>query len=538
MKPVLALAGLLMTASLLSAHPPADLQTKLDQLVAGGPGGAAVAWVDADGTAFFQSGSYAANDPRPVTPDTQFELGSLSKVFTSLLLAESEHRGRVSRLDSAAKYLLPADDPAQAALAKITLLSLATHTSGLPRLPSNLRPADVSPADPYAAYDRAQLVEALRQDGPGAPTGRAMAYSNFGAAVLGEALGAAWGGSYSEALQAHVLDPLGLTATTTGLAGVPAPDGLAPGHVAGKPVPNWTALAFAPAGGLRSSARDMGRFLTACLGVSPLRGPIDATLKPEFPAEDSGGQIGLGWLLADDGKVAVAWHNGATAGSHAFMAFDRTAGAGVVILANFQKGSEALGFGLLGTKPPTPRAGTVENAPDYVGRYPLSAALVVDITAPIGSLRLQSTGQPVLSLRPIAPDRFAVSGVPAEVSFERDAQGHVAALVLHQNGQDLRGPRGDLPPLPREIPLPVAMLRQYVGSYPITPRFVIEVTEEEGALFAQATAQPKLPVFASALDEFFYKVVSAQLSFRRDASGHVTGLILHQNGRDLSAQKN
>ena len=76
---------------------------------------------------------FSTDDPRPITPDTQFELGSVTKVFTALLLAESERLGKVSRNDPAAKFLLSSDDPAQASLAKITLLSLTTHTSGLPR---------------------------------------------------------------------------------------------------------------------------------------------------------------------------------------------------------------------------------------------------------------------------------------------------------------------------------------------------------------------------------------------------------------------
>ncbi len=117
-----------------SPWPPPNLlptcRKKLDDFVKGGPGGVAVAWADADGTAFFSSGTMTAADPRPITPDTQFEIGSVSKVFTALLLVESERLGKVSRFDPAAKYLLPAADPAQAALAKITLLSLATHTSG------------------------------------------------------------------------------------------------------------------------------------------------------------------------------------------------------------------------------------------------------------------------------------------------------------------------------------------------------------------------------------------------------------------------
>ena len=76
-----------------------------------------------------------------------------------------------------------------------------------------------------------------------------------------------------------------------------------------------------------------------------------------------------------------------------------------------------------------------------------------------------------------------------------------------------------------------------MGSFPLAPTFVLSITEDNGALFAQATGQPKLPVFAKAKDEFFYKVVDARLSFERDADGKVTGVVLHQGGRDLPAKK-
>src|ERR1700685_2841529 len=155
MKSCLLTAFYLLAVPLASAKPPADLQAKLDAFVKGGSGGASVAWVDADGVAFFQSGTFSADDLRPITPDTQFELGSVTKVFTALLLAESERLGRVSRLDPAAKYLLPAGDPAQKAMSKIPLLSLTTHTSGLPRLPGNIGSNPEGNPDPYAFYDRA-----------------------------------------------------------------------------------------------------------------------------------------------------------------------------------------------------------------------------------------------------------------------------------------------------------------------------------------------------------------------------------------------
>ena len=525
----------LMTAASAFAKPSADLQKKLDDFVKGGPGGVAVAWVDADGTAFFSSGTMSAADPRAITPDTQFEIGSVSKVFTALLLAESEQLGKVSRNDSAAKYLLPAGDSAQAALAKITLLSLTTHTSGLPRLPANIGPNPDAMPQPYATYDRVMMVEALRLHGPPAVVGKDESYSNFGAAVLGESLAAAWGTSYAEALREHVLSPLGMNATTVGLTGTPPPADLAPGHMNGKPVPIWTWLAFAPAGGLRSSARDMALFLFACLAqpAGPLHVALASMVQPQHALDDMTGQIGLGWMLTDEADSPVAWHNGATVGSHTFVAFNRKAGTGIVILANMQRGSEALGFGLLGVKSPGPRGEVVKNAADYVGVYPLTPAMAFNILELKGTLRVKLGQQPSLGMRPTSPDRFSIMGVPAEISFERGADGKVIALVLHQNGMDQRAQRGELPPPPKEATLPVETLREYVGTYPLAPTFALTITEEGGALFAQATGQGKAPIFASAKDEFFYTVVPAQLSFQRDEHGQVTGLVLHQNDQSL-----
>ncbi|MBI5380711.1 MAG: serine hydrolase [Opitutae bacterium] len=538
MKNLIPILLALLSIPRVFAAPPPDIQARLDTWIKGQPGGIAVAWVDRDGATFFQSGHYASDDPRPITPDTQFEIGSVTKVFTALLLAESERRGKVSRHDPAAKYLLPADDPAQAALAKITLLSLTTHTSGLPRLPANIGKNPDASTDPYAAYGRAALVEGLRLHGPSTTVGRSVAYSNFGVSVLGEALGAAWGASYAEALRAQVLAPLGMNVTTVGLAGQPPPADLAPGHADGKRVPNWTFLACAAAGGIRSSTRDLARLLAACLGGpdAPLHAALNTTQQPQHANADTGGHIGLGWMLTDDAERPIVWHNGATAGSHAFVGFCPKTGVGIALLANVHKGSEKLGFELLGGKQTRPNT-AVANAADYSGRYPLSPAFSIAITEANGSLFAQATGQSKLALRPVSADRFAIVGVAAEISFERNAEGKVIALVLHQNGRDQRGLRGELPPPPKEIALPAETLAGYAGDYPLTPAFVLTVSVERGAVFVQATGQSKLPVFASARDEFFYKAVDARITFQRDAAGQVSGLTLHQNGKVMPATK-
>ena len=518
--------------------PPTDMQAKLDAWAKGESGGVAAAWVDADGPAFFQSGTFDASDPRPVTPDTVFEVGSISKVFTALLLAESERLGKVNRNDPAAKYLLPADDPAQAGLAKITLLTLTTHTSGLPRLPRNLGAHPDDMTDPYAAYDRAMLVEALKEHGASSKVG-VPSYSNFGAAVLGEALAAAWGVPYSEALREHVIGPLGLKETTLGLAGEAPPPDLAPGHTGGKRVPNWTFEAFAPAGAVRSSARDMATFLGAALGGDglPLQAAFKATEAPELPFDEGGGRIGMGWMVTGDPDNPVTWHNGATAGSHSFVAFSPKTRSGIVILANFQKGPESLGNQLLGSAGPKPAVPVTPNAADNLGSYPLIPGFVIQVTEEKGSIYLQATGQPRFGLRPKEGETFTVIGVPAAITFERDAAGVVVGLVLHQNGMDQRAPKGALPPPPKHADLGPEVIREYLGDYTLTPSFIITISEEGGAVYAQATGQGKVPIYPSARDEFFYTVVKAEISFQRDASGKVTGLVLHQAGQDMPAKK-
>ncbi|HEY4299236.1 MAG TPA: serine hydrolase [Candidatus Didemnitutus sp.] len=521
----------------LGAKPPADLQARLDRWIAGQPGGIAVAWVDADGEAFYTAGKHSATDARPITPDTQFELGSITKVFTALLLAESEQSGRVNRLDPAVKYLLPADDRAQAPLAKITLLSLTTHTSGLPRLPYNLGPNPDGMTQPYADYDRARLIDALRVHGPGAPVGLTEAYSNFGVAVLGEALAAAWGTSYEDALRTHVLDPLGMKATTLGLTGAPAPADLAPAHAGGKEIPNWTFEAFAAMGGLRSSARDLARFLSVCLhpGDNPLRPALEATFQPQHEADDAG-QIGLGWFLTTNSDRTIIWHNGATGGTCSVIALCPKTGAAVAILANESRGPRNLGFALLGANPPSETAPKIAHADEFAGRYTFSS-LAADVRPRKGGLTVQLTGQMPLRLKPAGYDRFIIIDVPAAISFERDAGGKVTALILHQNGVDQRASRHELPPPPREIVLSPEVLRGYTGVYRFAPSFAIVVNEEEGTLFGQATGQSRFVMYASARDEFFLKVVDAQISFQRDAAGHLVRLVLHQNGRDQTGEK-
>jgi serine-type D-Ala-D-Ala carboxypeptidase/endopeptidase len=268
------------------------------------------------------TGGFGGAEPRTV-----FQIGSVTKVFTALVLADMAERGEVHLSDPAASYL-----PGRAPPGQVTLADLATHTAGLPRLPRGLFPsALLHPADPYARYPTARLVRdarrALRAGSPGSP----YAYSNFGFGLLGYLLGQAAGTPYETLVTTRICVPLGLPDTSFA---VPGPRRAAQGYRRGRPVPDWRMGALAGAGGLYSTAADLARFLRACLTAAPaaLEPAIRATLTPRQPIP--GGEIGLAWHHARRGGRTIAWHNGMTGGFSAMIALDLARGLGVAALAN------------------------------------------------------------------------------------------------------------------------------------------------------------------------------------------------------------
>jgi len=311
-----------------------------------------------------------------------------------------------------------------------------THHAGLPyNLPldfGSVRP----PADnPFSTWDRADVVAGLRRLGLHAPVGRAMVYSNLGAALLGEALGSAWKTTYAEAIATHVFLPLGLRSTSLGLSGTPPSPQLAPAHANGKIIPHWTLLAFAPAGAVRSTAGDMALFMSSALGfsASPMHNAITETFKVQNEAEQFSSHIGLAWFIVEQHGKQFAWHGGATAGTQAWVGFDLTSRRGVTLLANSDQDVASLGLALLGAQAPRnlrQDPPVVPNATDYVGRYVVSPSQTFEITEKKGVLYMRkSEWRAAEPLRPVQGDRFAINLAPAEITFQRGPDGKVTAVV-------------------------------------------------------------------------------------------------------------
>ena len=289
--------------------------------------------------------------------DTLFEIGSITKAFTGVLLAEAVRRGEVRADDPAVRHL-PADLAPPAADPPITLEHLATHSSGLPVEPPLVGAFARDHANPYADFDRARLAANLPKLRLGGKPGERYAYSNLGAGLLGHALAHAAGADSFDALvTARVCRPLGLRDTGEALTGARRARLAQPRTARGEPTPPWDFATLEACGGLRSTAADLLRFAAANLGAVPsdLLPAMRDSHRPRRAGGSDRVRIGLGWhvMPLKSGRSCV-WHNGGTYGSRGMLALVPETGTAVVVLCAGDHTVDALALGLLNGMQPRP----------------------------------------------------------------------------------------------------------------------------------------------------------------------------------------
>jgi CubicO group peptidase (beta-lactamase class C family) len=514
--------------------------------------GIVVGVIDGQGRRIVAYGSLDKGDPRPLNGDTIFEIGSATKVFTSLLLADMVQRGEVALSDPVAKYLPAGVKVPERGGRVITLVDLSTHTSGLPRLPSNLQPKD--PSNPYADYTVEQLYQFLSSYQLTRDIGSQFEYSNLGGGLLGQALARRAGMDYEALVHSRITGPLGMS--STGITLTPEmKTRLAVGHNDKlEATSNWDLPTLAGAGALRSSANDLLTFLAANLGYvkSPLAPAMASMLAVRRPLGAPGrGEIGLGWLIIKPSDNEIVWHNGGTGGYRSFVGFEPKTGAGVVVLSNTftVAGIDDIGMHLLDSRvpllPPPKEHKEITVDPKlfdgYVGQYQLAPNFILTITREGDKLFAQATGQPKVQIFPEGEREFFYKVVDAQITFETDSTGRATGLVLHQSGANVPAKRTEaVAPPPKEhkeVTVDPKLFDGYVGQYQLAPNFILAITREGDKLFAQATGQPKVQIFPEGEREFFYKVVDAQITFETDSTGRATGLVLHQSGANVPAKR-
>jgi CubicO group peptidase (beta-lactamase class C family) len=261
-----------------------------------------------------------------INAETPVEIGSLTKIFTALLIAEAVRRNELELSSPIDEILFGARWPGPAS---ISVEELATHTSGLPRLGLPLRM--LLRADPYRNASRNDLMAYLQQKQPRSPAIRKFLYSNLGYAVLGLAVEKAASQPYAELLEERLCRPLCLKKTL--IQSASGPDLAMPGYLAGgQSAALWHWDAYAPCGGLVSTFSDLTVLLRSLLDpLSPIAEALDLTTRPRF-AREGGGHVGLGWILPTSGDSF--WHNGGTGGYSSYLGIDSKQGLGVILLAN------------------------------------------------------------------------------------------------------------------------------------------------------------------------------------------------------------
>jgi len=424
--------------------------------------GLAAVLVEGDKVRILTHGAMGVEKSEPITPDTLFEIGSITKTFTALLLADMVVKGEV-KLDDPVEKWLPQGLGLRGGLklrdhtgAPIRLIDLATHRSGLPRLPDNMPYG--TRADPYVDYREQQLLiylkdrEAFVEIDGGKTTKKrdeAYAYSNLGYGLLGYVLGRAANTSYAELLQQRIITPLGLNATYLDI-----PRGAlsiySNGHYLDRDATlkthkHWRFDVLAPCGALIMSARDMGRYAQAASGA------VDTSLKAAFAFAqkkygDGMSQMnpqGLAWILAPLNGRTLFSHDGMTGGFTSSLWVDPERKAAVAVLSNAANPVTDIALHLIEPSIPLKNLAAMravavpvdaKTMAQYVGTYRLAPQFDIAIRLRDGKLYAQATGQGEFELFGKSDSVFFARITPLEIAFEELKDGKAMRFQITQRG--------------------------------------------------------------------------------------------------------
>jgi CubicO group peptidase (beta-lactamase class C family) len=398
-------------------------------------------------------------DSRKLDGDTVFEVCSLTKVFTSLLLADMVRRGEVALGDPIAKYLPAGVKLPERNGKSIALVDLATDTSGLPFMPFDFPPSEEFGS--AARYSEQQLFAFLATYELPRDIGSQWEYSNLGTGLLGRALAQRASTNFEELLRTRVTAPLGLKSTAITVS----PEmraRLAVGHgLSLEPTPSMDVPASPAAGSLYSTANDLLTFLAACMGLepTPLASSMSAMLETRRRREPNNIDQALGWFVRGKSDDELIASSGGTYGYGCAVLFDRKARTGVVLVSNTRGIQELTAAHVL--RPKTnplvefPRASASNRQPIaidaklfdlYAGKYspslaPLQGQIYL-VRREGDALRIVFPNAPKLRLWPETKTEFFIKeNADLRIKFEADEKGRVTGLIFQTGAIDIPAKR-------------------------------------------------------------------------------------------------
>ena len=540
--------------------------------------GIVVGIVDENGSSIVSCGKLDNGTDQDVNGDTLFEIGSITKTFTGLLLQDMVERGQMKLDDPVAKYL-PASVKMPTHNGKeITLLHLATHTSGLPDGPDNVDPKRAD--NRYVDYTVEKMYAFVSGYKLASDPGTKYEYSTVGMGLLGQAIALKAGTNYESLVVDRICRPLKMDSTRITLA-PELKSRFAQGHnyygYAASPK-DWEAMMGGAA--LRSTANDMLKYLSANLGLKPSRlTPLmEKTHAPYFHAgleTDNGPDtdIGLAWMIMhESGDANTIEHGGLTMGFMTFVGFDMTRRRGVVVLCNSQDfdvpriGRLLLESEWQSDRRPIEAKISRQIYDSCVGQYKNSQRQAIGAHSQhgVGIRRegnrffAQITGSKSwpkhILLPPIADELVPesetgvferLSGVP--ITFSRDARGNVTGLTGHYHGKAFSYEKiSDEPPAPEPlkpcvaIKLDTKLLDAVIGHYEFAPNAAfptgmkLTIWRQGDQLVGQAwgkdVREGDFDIYPESETNFFLPVDGAQLTFIKNNKGEVTAVTHHYPG--------
>ncbi len=536
---------LLSLAPLLSAIPLEDgIKSHLGKLTAEHSPGIAVL-VARDGKIVYQGGFGWADLAKklPVTAETQFRIGSITKQFTAAAILRLADEGKLALTEPLDKFF-----PAFPGGGKVTLEHLLTHTSGIhsytdkPEFLSKV----TQPITP------AELIASFRDDPPDFAPGAGFHYNNSGYFLLGEIVAKVSAKPLATYLQDTFFGPLGMKDTGIYINTSP-PTVIANGYsfADGKPAPalDWDMSWAGGAGAIYSTVGDLFRWNEALFGGKILKPEsFKAMTTPvKLPPNVDGLHYGYGLVISQLNRLPAIGHGGGLNGWSSDLVRLPEQNCTVIALANAlppvtgfepsavtrQIAGKFLEAEIKKLPPPTEDASVERKTySNFIGRYDYKNA-VLTVSHDQDHLYTQLTGQEKYEVFPSAPDAFFWKITDAQVVFERNEKGEVIAARHSQGGNTFRAARITA----AELKLTDAELDAILGQYQYGPAATLTVTRDGQSVFAQLTGQPKLQIHPKSATEYEWRVVKASVAFNHDRDGKIIEATHTQNGTTFNAPK-
>jgi len=521
------------------------LESKIDNLLEesykqDGPG--AVALVAKDGNVIYRKAFGNANLELgvPMIPENIFELGSITKQFTSVSILMLLEQGKLKLDDEITKFL--PDYPTHGKT--ITVHHLLTHTSGIKSYTSMEGIRDIARKE----LSPIELIDFFKNEDMDFEPGEEYRYNNSGYIILGYIIEKLSDQSYAEFVAENIFEKIGMNASTYGsmtkiiknrASGYQDNDGYVNANFLDLSIPY-------AAGSLMSNVDDMLKWQQAIKkNVIIKQETIDLAFTNYTLNNGEAINYGYGWGLNDLNGVPSIEHGGGIFGFTTQGVYVPSEDLYVIVLTNCScnsPGTVTTKIAALAIGKPYPDLSNVvalnkQELEKWVGAYEFEAGVVRFIKLEGEQLLSQREGSSVFKIYPLTPNRFYFEGGLIEYSF---SENEGKRKVIFKNRKNIsNGVETDKEPEAEKESIAVlpSILNQYVGKYKLQPGFVLEVTTKGNQLYAQATGQPIAELFAETDTSFFLKVVAASIDFNKGDDGDVTSLTLHQGGQDMVGKK-